>query len=184
MEVLDILRKTADDRECKNQLVRLLGYDCFDFINMLLKNRPGSTSSEDPMTPEGAGSLKATRDRTQEPLDTSHTSSKGAMSEPSYEYDDDGCPMPDPDLYEVEDESQRPRHLHQAPLPDPAQDPGRPGETQPPPAESNSSIEELFEQDLTRNVVGIQDRDLAYESAMLHASRRAEGAAGEAGQNI
>ena len=39
MEVLDILQKAADNRECENQLVLLLGYDCFDFIKMLLKNR-------------------------------------------------------------------------------------------------------------------------------------------------
>jgi len=39
MEVLDILQKASDNRECENQLVLLLGYDCFDFIKMLLKNR-------------------------------------------------------------------------------------------------------------------------------------------------
>ena len=39
MEVLEILRKASDNRECENQLVLLLGYDCFDFIKMLLKNR-------------------------------------------------------------------------------------------------------------------------------------------------
>merc|ERR1719357_1539368 len=39
MEVLDILQRASDNRECENQLVLLLGYDCFDFIKMLLKNR-------------------------------------------------------------------------------------------------------------------------------------------------
>ena len=39
MEVLDILQKAGDNRECENQLVLLLGYDCFDFIKLLLKNR-------------------------------------------------------------------------------------------------------------------------------------------------
>merc|ERR1719189_2084674 len=39
MEVLDILQKAGDIRECENQLVLLLGYDCFDFIKLLLKNR-------------------------------------------------------------------------------------------------------------------------------------------------
>lgn len=38
-EVLTILREAADDRECENQLVLLLGYDCFDFIKLLKKYR-------------------------------------------------------------------------------------------------------------------------------------------------
>ncbi|KAL3278293.1 hypothetical protein HHI36_013626 [Cryptolaemus montrouzieri] len=38
-EVLNVLRDAADDRECENQLVLLLGYDCFDFIKMLKKHR-------------------------------------------------------------------------------------------------------------------------------------------------
>lgn len=39
-EVLNILKDSGDDRECENQLVLLLGYDCFDFIKQLKKNRP------------------------------------------------------------------------------------------------------------------------------------------------
>jgi len=39
IEVLDILQKSDNQRELENQLVLLLGYDCFDFIKMLLKNR-------------------------------------------------------------------------------------------------------------------------------------------------
>ena len=38
-DVLDILKKAESDRECENHLVLLLGYDCFDFIKVLLKNR-------------------------------------------------------------------------------------------------------------------------------------------------
>lgn len=38
-EVLNVLRDANDDRECENQLVLLLGYDCFDFIKQMLRNR-------------------------------------------------------------------------------------------------------------------------------------------------
>lgn len=38
-EVLNVLRDATDDRECENQLVLLLGYDCFDFIKILKKQR-------------------------------------------------------------------------------------------------------------------------------------------------
>lgn len=38
-EVLNVLRDANDDRECENQLVLLLGYDCFDFIKQVLRNR-------------------------------------------------------------------------------------------------------------------------------------------------
>ncbi|XP_045467898.1 putative U5 small nuclear ribonucleoprotein 200 kDa helicase [Harmonia axyridis] len=38
-EVLNVLRDAVDDRECENQLVLLLGYDCFDFIKLLKKQR-------------------------------------------------------------------------------------------------------------------------------------------------
>lgn len=38
-EVLSILRDAGDDRDCENQLVLLLGYDCFEFIKLLKKNR-------------------------------------------------------------------------------------------------------------------------------------------------
>lgn len=38
-EVLNVLRDANDDRECENQLVLLLGYDCFDFIKILKKQR-------------------------------------------------------------------------------------------------------------------------------------------------
>ncbi|KAJ3643308.1 hypothetical protein Zmor_026030 [Zophobas morio] len=38
-EVLNVLRDATDDRECENQLVLLLGYDCFDFIKQLKKHR-------------------------------------------------------------------------------------------------------------------------------------------------
>lgn len=38
-EVLGVLKDAGDDRECENQLVLLLGYDCFDFIKLLKKNR-------------------------------------------------------------------------------------------------------------------------------------------------
>ncbi|CAG9834327.1 unnamed protein product [Diabrotica balteata] len=38
-EVLNVLRDASDDRECENQLVLLLGYDCFDFIKQLKKHR-------------------------------------------------------------------------------------------------------------------------------------------------
>ena len=33
------MRNSESDRECENHLVLLLGYDCFDFIKILLKNR-------------------------------------------------------------------------------------------------------------------------------------------------
>ena len=49
---------------------------------MLVKNRPGGTRSEASANPEEAGSLGAAR--AQEPLDTSHASSEGAMSEGSF----------------------------------------------------------------------------------------------------
>ncbi|XP_058793100.1 U5 small nuclear ribonucleoprotein 200 kDa helicase [Phymastichus coffea] len=38
-DVLNILKSPADDRECENQLVLALGYDCFDFIKQLKKYR-------------------------------------------------------------------------------------------------------------------------------------------------
>lgn len=38
-EVLSILKGANDDRDCENQMVLLLGYDCFDFIKVLKKNR-------------------------------------------------------------------------------------------------------------------------------------------------
>ncbi|RZF42849.1 hypothetical protein LSTR_LSTR003673 [Laodelphax striatellus] len=38
-EVLAVLRDSGDDRDCENQLVLLLGYDCFDFIKLLKKHR-------------------------------------------------------------------------------------------------------------------------------------------------
>lgn len=38
-EVLSVLKNAGDDRDCENQLVLLLGYDCFDFIKVLKKNR-------------------------------------------------------------------------------------------------------------------------------------------------
>lgn len=43
-EVLNVLRDAGDDRECENQLVLLLGYDCFDFIKILKKHRQMSKS--------------------------------------------------------------------------------------------------------------------------------------------
>ena len=39
LEVLDILRKASDNRECENQLILLLGNVCYDFVKLLLKNR-------------------------------------------------------------------------------------------------------------------------------------------------
>ncbi|XP_044737520.1 putative U5 small nuclear ribonucleoprotein 200 kDa helicase [Chrysoperla carnea] len=38
-EVLSVLKDAGDDRDCENQLVLLLGYDCFDFIKQLKKYR-------------------------------------------------------------------------------------------------------------------------------------------------
>ena len=38
-EVLDILKTAADDRDCENKLVILLGFDQFNFIKMLRQNR-------------------------------------------------------------------------------------------------------------------------------------------------
>lgn len=38
-EVLTVLKDASDDRDCENQLVLLLGYDCFDFIKQLKKYR-------------------------------------------------------------------------------------------------------------------------------------------------
>lgn len=38
-EVLNVLKSAADDRETENQLVLLLGYNCFDFIKLLKKHR-------------------------------------------------------------------------------------------------------------------------------------------------
>ncbi|XP_003393281.1 putative U5 small nuclear ribonucleoprotein 200 kDa helicase [Bombus affinis] len=38
-EVLAVLKDAGDDRDCENQLVLLLGYDCFDFIKQLKKYR-------------------------------------------------------------------------------------------------------------------------------------------------
>ena len=34
-----VLKDAGDDRDCENQLVVLLGYDCFDFIKQLKKYR-------------------------------------------------------------------------------------------------------------------------------------------------
>ena len=36
---MEILKNADSDRECENHLVLLLGYDCFEFIKILLKNR-------------------------------------------------------------------------------------------------------------------------------------------------
>lgn len=38
-EVLSILKEANDDHDCENQMVLLLGYDCFEFIKQLKKNR-------------------------------------------------------------------------------------------------------------------------------------------------
>lgn len=38
-DVLKILKDASDERDCENQLVLLLGYDCFDFIKQLKLNR-------------------------------------------------------------------------------------------------------------------------------------------------
>lgn len=38
-EVLRILKDAGDERDCENQLVLLLGYDCFDFIKQLKQYR-------------------------------------------------------------------------------------------------------------------------------------------------
>lgn len=38
-EVLAVLKSSVVDRECENQLVLLLGFDCFDFIKQLKKYR-------------------------------------------------------------------------------------------------------------------------------------------------
>jgi pre-mRNA-splicing helicase BRR2 len=38
-KVLAILKEANDDRDCENQLVLLLGYDCFDFIKQLKRYR-------------------------------------------------------------------------------------------------------------------------------------------------
>ncbi|XP_077290807.1 U5 small nuclear ribonucleoprotein l(3)72Ab isoform X2 [Arctopsyche grandis] len=38
-DVLSALRDSADDRDCENRLVLLLGYDCFDLIKLLKKHR-------------------------------------------------------------------------------------------------------------------------------------------------
>ena len=38
-EVLAVLKNAGDDRETENQLVLLLGYNCFDFIKLLKKHR-------------------------------------------------------------------------------------------------------------------------------------------------
>lgn len=45
-EVLNVLRDATDDRECENQLVLLLGYDCFDFIKVLKKQRHMSKNTK------------------------------------------------------------------------------------------------------------------------------------------
>ena len=38
-DVLEILKTSENDRECETHLVLLLGYDCFEFIKVLVKNR-------------------------------------------------------------------------------------------------------------------------------------------------
>lgn len=38
-DVLGVLKSAADDRDCENRLVLLLGYECFDFIKQLKKYR-------------------------------------------------------------------------------------------------------------------------------------------------
>ncbi|KAK9891555.1 hypothetical protein WA026_015516 [Henosepilachna vigintioctopunctata] len=38
-EVLNVLKDAADDRECENKLVHLLGFNCFGFIKLLMKDR-------------------------------------------------------------------------------------------------------------------------------------------------
>ena len=44
----------------------------------------------------------------------SHASSEAPVSEPNFEYDDEGFEFPHPDLVEVEDQGQGPRRQHQA----------------------------------------------------------------------
>ena len=36
---MDILKNSENDREVENHLVLLLGYDCFEFIKVIVKNR-------------------------------------------------------------------------------------------------------------------------------------------------
>lgn len=38
-DVLGILKSAKDERECENQLVLLLGFECFDFIKVIKQNR-------------------------------------------------------------------------------------------------------------------------------------------------
>ncbi|XP_015119554.1 putative U5 small nuclear ribonucleoprotein 200 kDa helicase [Diachasma alloeum] len=38
-QVLNVLKDAPSDRQCENDLVGLLGYDCFDFIKQLMKQR-------------------------------------------------------------------------------------------------------------------------------------------------
>lgn len=38
-DVLNVLKSAADERDCENQLVLLLGYGCFDFLKQLKKYR-------------------------------------------------------------------------------------------------------------------------------------------------
>lgn len=38
-EVLQALAEASDDRDLENRLVLLLGYDCFEFVKVLNKNR-------------------------------------------------------------------------------------------------------------------------------------------------
>ena len=38
-DVLEILKNAENERECENHLVLLLGYECFELIKILLKNR-------------------------------------------------------------------------------------------------------------------------------------------------
>lgn len=38
-DVLSALRDSANDHDCENRLVSLLGYDCFDLIKLIKKHR-------------------------------------------------------------------------------------------------------------------------------------------------
>ena len=76
-----------------------------------------------PLSPEDANSLDGIRDRSQGPQDTNHASSKKPMSEPTFEDNNKGFKLPNPDLFEVEDKAQGPRPQYQAA----SQDPGRSG---------------------------------------------------------
>ena len=105
-EALRIIQSTV--RECKRNLRHLLGRDCRGLVRVMMRGRPGGSSSGPPTTQEDAGSPQASRHSPQVPLDMGHTPNEETISELPFIYNPDDLPY-------MDDGSQWPEHMNHPP---------------------------------------------------------------------